>query len=261
MLKHLLKIPRAWACVLVMMLGTVSCFAQKMEHNAFLSKPVFSTSELTKQVGSDPTVLARYVRHFMMDKAKLKKYFTSLRIRPLKETRRYLVFNVDKKLKIGRKMLLMRKGTLVFTDSKGKPILKRSCGNPMIEALPALGQTASHFAPAKRQAAEAKMAEEEPVVMADAPDSIRSTLLAPSELETTIEDPEELPSPAPGPPPPPGIVAGFNPWPILGGLGGIVVLIPPDDPIRPPPVPEPLTVFAMLTGLGGMALRRKSRRQ
>jgi hypothetical protein len=258
-LNYFVRQPKWLACLAMLWLSVALCSAQKMEHNAFLNKPVFSTAELNREVGSDPTVLARYVRHFMMDKDKLKKYFTSLRIRPLKETRRYLVFNVDKKLVVRRRMLVMRKGTLVFTDKKGKPILKRSCGNPMVEALPAVGTTASHFAPAKRQDAEVKQSDDEAITMTDSPDSIRNTLIAPSELETTLEDPEVLPSPvAPLPPPPVGFTP-FNPWPGLGVATGIAILVPPHDP-GPAPVPEPISIFSFAAGLGGFALRRRTLR-
>ncbi|RYD31476.1 MAG: hypothetical protein EOP85_22720, partial [Verrucomicrobiaceae bacterium] len=111
----------------------------RMEHNAFLRKPVLSAEGLTEQVGSDPVVLKRYEKHFMMDKKGLKDYMAKLRLKPLGETKRFYVYNVDKKFVIRKRLLTVRRGTMVFVDPNGKPVLKRSCGNPLISYLPPKG--------------------------------------------------------------------------------------------------------------------------
>ena len=223
-----------------------------MEHNAFLDKPVFTTDDLVRQVGSDPMVLARYVRHFMMDKGKLRRYFKTLELHPLKETRRYLVYNVSPSLSVGKKMLYMRKGTLVFTDHKGKPILKRSCGNPMVASLPAIGSTASRFAPAKRQDAEVKLGDDAVTTMAESPDTMVTTSIQPSEF---VEPEPGAPPAPPIPPAPPTFFTPppFSPWPFLPIVP--LRLHPPSNP----PVPEPISILAFGAGLGGYSLVRRRR--
>jgi len=50
----------------------------------------------------------------MLNKDVPKEYFTKLELMPLRETRRYLVYNVDSKFRINKKMLILQKGTLVL---------------------------------------------------------------------------------------------------------------------------------------------------
>ena len=123
-------------------LATAPSAFGRPEHNAFLNSPVASTDQLIKQLHRDPQVLKRYERHFMMSEPTLVHYFKGLHVEPLTHDKKYLVFNVDDAFSIKHRLLHLKKGTLVFADSSHKPILKRSCGNPMVAYLPALGESA-----------------------------------------------------------------------------------------------------------------------
>ena len=230
--------------------------APQMEHNAFLRKPVFSARGLSQQVASDPTVLKRYERHFMLNKDVLKEYFAKLELMPLRETRRYLVYNVDSHFKINKKMLILQKGTLVFADKNGKPILKRTCGNPMVAYLPPKGQIAAKFIPPK-YAISGIDAVESPIVyaMASEPEPMVEPTITPVEPPTVTPTPPVEPLP-PALPALPGAFAPALPWwPIAvlpfipgGGGGG------PSDP----PVPEPMTIAVLGMGVSSLLLRRRS---
>jgi hypothetical protein len=240
-----------------------SAQAQQMEHNAFLNKPVFSTEELVKQVGSDPKVLSRFVKHFMMDKDRLRRYFTTLNLTPLQKSRKYLVYNVDKNLVVRKKMLTMKKGTLVFSDKKGKPILRRSCGNPMVAYLPPIGTTSSRFAPVKPADAEVTVIEPEMMAAPSTPpESLAETSVPPTIVETPT-----APAPSGGPaspptrgfsPPRPPSIPPLNPAALGGALAGLNSLVPPKREV--PPVPDPATLLTLLGGMGAYGLRRRRSR-
>jgi hypothetical protein len=122
------------------------------EHNAFLDKPVFSTADLLKQLHSDSEVRGRYERHFKMSEPTLVYYFKGLHLEALKQDKRYLVFNVDDHFVIHHRLLHLKKGVLVFADDTHTAVLKRSCGNPMIAYLPALGENTPKLHLAKQVA-------------------------------------------------------------------------------------------------------------
>ncbi|RYG34240.1 PEP-CTERM sorting domain-containing protein [bacterium] len=237
----------------------------KMEHNAFLRKPVFTADSLTDQVRKDPVVLRRYEKHFMTGKAGLVDYMKDLRLKPLSQTRKYYVYNVDGNLVIKRRLLTMRRGTMVFVDKTGKPILKRSCGNPLVSYIPARGQTTNAFTPVKPIDSELELVDE------PAP-----TLMQPTDPVTTPVEPvvETITPPAPDPivdltptPPPAAPVsfasgAGAPLWPLLAiPLIPILINQPTRDPVENiAPVPEPSGVVALtIAGLGLAARRRRKK--
>lgn len=113
-----------------------SSFAQRMERGSFLRKPALSRWQLLEQVKRDPIVAARYHRHFHVSDQELLAYFGTLQTSTLSATQKYRVWHVDPDGKIGPKYLLLKKGTKVFVDPKGKLVLKLSCGNPMTETIP-----------------------------------------------------------------------------------------------------------------------------
>lgn len=231
----------------------------QMEHNAFLRKPVFTTKQLTSQVKADPTVLRRYEKHFQTGEKGLVEYMDGLHLQPLKETKRYLVYNVDGQLHIGKKLLTMRRGTLVFADKTGKPIMKRSCGNPMVSYIPPRGETSNDFAPPKPIALEAPPEPETFTASVEPPIAFVDTGVVPT---AGVDAP---PSPTPLTPAQPLPLAGggFAPfWPIFGlplipaliGGGGGGGGTPPDA------VPEPAGMVAILAGGAGFFVRRRRKK-
>lgn len=105
--------------------------AQGVEPGAFVRKPAHTIESLVKQVESDPVVADRFMRHFNMPKAELISYFRTLHLAKLKESGSYLVFNVHADGVVRSRVFELKKGTLVFADANGKPILKKNCMNPL----------------------------------------------------------------------------------------------------------------------------------
>ncbi|MDX2065055.1 MAG: PEP-CTERM sorting domain-containing protein [Fimbriimonadaceae bacterium] len=239
--------------------------AQKMEHNAYLRKPVFSKAELISQL-EDPIVLKRYEKHFKMGKSDLTRRFGEFRMGPLLETRRYMVYNIDPKYVIRKRYISMKRGTLAFFDRNGKPVMKRSCGNPMVAFLPPVGRVATAMTPPAELPLEAA---EQPEVFASLVppvEDMAETAIVPSmsSMESTSSEGAlmEVVPPAPTPPVavPPilPVVPGLPFWPFLGllapafigsGGGGTV----------PPPVPEPASMLVFGAGIAAVAARRRRR--
>ena len=245
------------ATILLVTSADAKSASPQMEHNAFLRKPVFSAKALAQQVGSDPTVLKRYERHFMLNKDVLKEYFTKLELVPLRETRRYLVYNVDANFKIKKKMLILQKGTLVFADKTGKPVLKRTCGNPMVAYLPPKGQIAAKFIPPK-YAISGIDAVESPIVYAMASEPEPSVEPTVTPIENPAPTPVATPLADPLPPALPALPGAFGPslpWlPIV-----ILPFLPGGDKPTDPPVPEPMSIAVLGMGVSSLLMRRRSR--
>jgi hypothetical protein len=249
---------------------SMSAAFARTEHNSFLETPVMSTSALITEVQHDPLVRKRYERQFLMSETELVRYFSSLHVEPLKEDRRYLVFNVDDSMIIRSRMLHLTRGTLVFADATHKPVLKCSCGNPMSAALPAVGENDSFVHSlaggliAFTRSAE-NPGDNEPLV---ADNTNMMTGEVPSLDETPeIEPPGSRPQPfepIPTPTPVPIPISGVPPLGFLP-LIPLIPLIPIiwHNPGPPPPTPfatpEPAS-FAPL-GLGVLALAWKRRKK
>lgn len=250
---------------------TRSTSSVRMEHNSFLKKPVFSRQQLLDQYRADAEVRARYAAHFKVKSSRIDDYFETLRLAPLPVGKRYLAYNVDPKTKkVGRRLLFFPKGTLVFVDAKGKPVLKRSCGNPMVSYVPAAGKTAIAFVPQK---------EEEESIAAVAPQTTETTPATEEEIamvpETpVVETPVQPVQPAqpiqpepiaPTPEFPPAVILASGgalgsllPVAIVGAVAGVAGATGPrgDTPV----VPEPATMTIMAVG-AGMSLYRKRRKR
>ncbi len=257
------------------------------EHNAFLNKSVFTTSQLVHQVQSDPIVLHRYEKHFKMSEPTLIHYFQGLHLEPLKVEKRYLVFNVDDSFVIGHRLLHLKPGTLVFADSSHKPILKRSCGNPMTDYLPALGENTkgAHSGGSAGEVSERKSGESSdllalagdsgatlsgsepsmPVETLAANDSGTTTtgsILSSMNSQTQLEAVESVGSAGQSV----GDIAGAGAIGaglagLLGAAGTVVALTHTSGGGTrgggPPAVPEPTPILAVGLGVGLMGLYRR----
>jgi hypothetical protein len=180
-----------------------------------------------------------------------------LRLEPLRETKRYLVYNVDDKLVIRKRMLTMKRGTLVFVDETGKPVMKRSCGNPMATYIPPRGETLNAYAPPKPLEVEPEMPETLTEVV-EPPNLIVETTTEPSTIVNNPERPLDLIPEGPPAPPILPIAAAFPPlWPLLG-----IPIVPALIPKRPNvnPVPEPTGMTALAIAGAGLAIRRRRKK-
>lgn len=242
-----------------------SSAAVRMEHNAFLRRPVFSPRELVQELNADAKVGARYEKHFKMSRDTIRRFFRTLTLVPLSATRKYLVFNVDRKLVVRKRLLTLHKGTLVFADKKGRPVLKRSCGNPMVAYIPAIGVVSSTFAPTSAPEQAETSTEPSPPTMAATGAPLG-------------DEPAAAPAPSPEVAIPVATVAavapavaaagaGISATTVVGALataGGLVSVAGSSSntkaPVKPgpKPVPEPLPVTALGAGL---LLRRRFRRR
>lgn len=104
----------------------------RTDQNSFLNRPANTVSELISQVKSDKEVAGRFMRHFAMTKEDVVEMFSKLKIGRLPQDGVYLVYNVPGWEEVRSRALFFRKGTLVWTDQNGTPVLKASCGNPMV---------------------------------------------------------------------------------------------------------------------------------
>lgn len=248
----------------------VSAAFARTEHNSFLETPANSTPALIAEVEHNSLVRERYERQFKMSEPTLIHYFSGLHVEPLKEDRRYLVFNVDDSLAIRSRMLHLTKGTLVFADSNHTPVLKCSCGNPMIASLPALGENDSSVhtvmlegvTPFTRSAEspgdnEPLLADDNITMTGEEPgiDETPETGIPDSRPEPIVPTPTPIPF-VPGAPP-------ISPWLPLIPLIPIIPLIPliPNPPASPPgtplATPEPATFAPLAIGILALSRRRR----
>ena len=71
-----------------------------------------------------------------MSESDLLDMFSGLHPSTLKQGGSYIVYNIHEDNVIRARVFNLKRGTLVFVDANGRPILKISCGNPMIAPTP-----------------------------------------------------------------------------------------------------------------------------
>ncbi|MBL8086792.1 MAG: PEP-CTERM sorting domain-containing protein [Chthonomonas sp.] len=104
----------------------------KMPPNSYLISTANSVGEIVAQIDKYPVVQDRYERHFGMTKSELKLYFSSLRLSRVERSGNYLVYNTPESTgELRSKTLFLKKGTKIWVNTSGKPILQWICGNPM----------------------------------------------------------------------------------------------------------------------------------
>jgi hypothetical protein len=240
--------------------------AQRPEPNAFLNRPAHSVTSLINQVKNDPEVFSRLSRHYGMNREELIAYLSTFREAKLTRTGLYTVYNVREDEIIRSRLLTLHKGSMVFVDPLGEPVMKKVCGNPLTLGPRNLSATMLVPEAPTTMPAEAKvLTEVMPVPETPVEMMVVEEVVAPPFV------PEVAPPITPTPPtitPPtetpvvkPSFESGPVGWllPLLagsvvagGGGGGNGV------------IPEPATIGAMasLIGLYGLSRKRaKSKKQ
>ncbi len=125
---------RLWKVLGLMAMLLMGAFAsaQHSEYGSFLTRHVSTVPQLVEQVRTDAKARERFRRHFRMQTPQLLEMLSHLHVGKLKETGAYIVYNVHEDGVIRAKVFQMTKGTTCFMDEHDTPILKMSCGNPMI---------------------------------------------------------------------------------------------------------------------------------
>lgn len=117
-------------------LAAVLAQAQHCETGSFLAKRASTVEQLTGQVERYAVVRDRYERHFRMSDSDLMEMFAHLHVGKLDHTGSYIVYNIHDDNVIRARVFKLRAGTPVFMDDNDRPILKISCGNPMVAPTP-----------------------------------------------------------------------------------------------------------------------------
>ncbi len=108
-------------------------YAQTLGPNPFLASPARTNAELVKQVQSNPVVLDRYCRHFQLSREAVIHMLQSLHKVALdQDTQMEMWYVPEKTGELKSRKMTIKKGSLVWADASGTPILKASCGNPLV---------------------------------------------------------------------------------------------------------------------------------
>ena len=217
--------------------------------DSFLRYQVDSTSELVQEVKTNATLRKRFARHFGVSEAEVVEYVRRALVPyRLPQARTVTVYGVAKNGRIYGVRQRMKKGTRVWANRSGVPILKWLCANPVTDKITPLPPQTSVVAPYR-------------AAVAPLPAAVPTSLVSPSVNELVA------------PIVPPTLLSGGGGYvPAVGGGGGGVPLWPAlfvplafsGGHNRPPDaIPEPGTVALIALGAPAalMALRRRKNRK
>ncbi len=227
-------------------------FAQ-MPRYAYLVAPANTVDALIKQMRNNPVVRDRYVRHYQMSPDQLEEMFRGLHVERLNKDTWVELFGVPNTGELKGHRYLLKAGTLVWVDKKGYALMKVSCGNP-------LGRMDRADEPDIKQAVSAP-AGPAPMAPIDSFDMEMKPLVNVVEPNIPV-----LPEPVFVETPKVNEVvnvmgtqpAGFS-FPIISMLPTLLIGIRPGSG-GSPPVPEPMTIIAVSTGVAMLVKRRRKSR-
>ncbi len=230
-------------------LAVTACLAQDAGPHPFIPKPARTPDALAKQIQANPVYMDRFVRHFQMAPGEVSQMVRSLRLIKLERDTEVEIFNVPSQTGVIRsKKLLLKRGTEVWADSSGTPVLKASCANPLTrtdEAQEPMVRPQLSQPVGSKELELPKGGIVEPV-MAIHPIEPMEPIAPNVEFEIPPTITEVTTTGRDGAP-----FAGallFLPTALIGFGGGGT------------PIPEPATIAALSAGLGLLALRRRKRK-
>lgn len=110
--------------------------AAKAPPGSFVRQRTDSVAQLAEHVRKDALVRQRFANHFRIPTYQVARYFEdNLRLTSLTKALRANVWYINKQNQRSVKVKLLPKGTPVYVDKTGKPILLWSCGNPMTKKI------------------------------------------------------------------------------------------------------------------------------
>ncbi|MFQ3549963.1 MAG: DUF6777 domain-containing protein [Armatimonadota bacterium] len=227
--------------------------AQKTPPGSFLKWRASTVEELVSQVRKDPTVQARFANHYGKPADLIASNLEqTLTLVTLKQPTTVTAWYVSKNNTVKSKKKVLPKGTLVFADQNGNPVLEWSCGNPLGKSLP------------EEVVIETKGIEEE--VLPIGPEVVAATaVVAPPGLIESIPALATEPivaAPLAGEIIAPAVTA-FPPLAIGGLLGGLLAFAGSaggGGGTTLTVIPEPSSMLALLTGLTAIPIIRKYRK-
>ena len=219
----------------------------RTEPNSFLNRPAPNHAALMKQLREDNAVMDRFMRHFGMNREEVINMASKLRLARLPQDGVYLVYNCSPNEEIRARVMFYRRGTLVWVDSMGTPVLKASCANPMVRGTddqPVMGTPVVASATTAPRPIEVPMGETA-LVNID-PDTVAPAVPEASPLAFTTV--------APAVPNVPSIATGTSPlFAAIPAAAGILI----SNRGGGEPVPEPATMLAFAGAAALFAARRR----
>lgn len=225
--------------------------ATAMPQNSYLLNTVDSIPEMITQIKKNPVVSDRYERHFHMTQAEVIEYIRDLHLTKTNSDAIFSVYNVPAKTgELRSKLLHLKKGTKIWVNAAGQPILQWICGNPMTRGPQHVAVTDEYSATvAGTDTGLTAMAE--PMPTADVPVyAMNATPTVPTpEPEEIISVIDQVP------------VTRKSNWAaalLLLPLGFIATHH--DNNHDCEPVPEPTSILIMGVGVTAMVARRRKNR-
>lgn len=240
---------RIWLLAVTLVTSVIA--SASTEPHSFLLYPAPNHASLMRQARNEPILMNRFTRHFGMDRDEVLSMLEGLRLGRLESDGMYLIYNVPESEELRSRVIFYRKGTLVWVNQSGQPVLKASCANPMVRgtdialayvAPPKMSMTSSMsmrdfeaVTPPETAMVLNPMTTIEPTVIEN---SAQALLPQPPEIPTISNQPIGAP------------------WWILPAAGAFLIRTGDD----PPPIPEPFTIVSFGAGMAALIARRRAKK-